>query len=159
MTVTLRFLRRKRVAVPLALAAAWAVAWFALPFAVPLPDGLSGEAPGSPVVLDRYGRPLHRLTLPDATRARPVALADLQPDFIACTLAAEDKRFRDHGGVDFLAALRAARDLAAKRRVVSGASTITQQLVKIASPPTKRTLAAKLRETLGARRLEMTRSK
>ena len=159
MTATLRFLRRPRVAVPLALAAAWAVAWFALPFAVPLPDGLSGEAPGSPVVLDRHGRPIHRLTLPDATRAQPVALADLPPDFIACTLAAEDKRFRDHGGVDFLAALRAARDLAAKRRVVSGASTITQQLVKIASPPSKRTLAAKLRETLGARRLEMTRSK
>jgi len=154
-----RFLRRKRVTLPLALAAVWATVWFALPFAVPLPEGLSGAAPVSPVVLDRHGRPIHRLTLPDATRAETVSLADLPSDFIACTLAAEDKRFRHHGGIDPLAGMRAVKDLAAHRRVVSGASTITQQLVKISSPPCKRTLAAKLRESLGARRLEMTRSK
>lgn len=154
-----RFLRRKRVALPLALAVVWAIAWFVLPFAVPLPDNLSDTAPVSPVVLDRHGRPIHRLTLADATRAETVSLADLPPDFIACTLAAEDKRFRQHGGVDLLAGMRAIKDLAAHRRVVSGASTITQQLVKISSPPCKRTLAAKLRESLGARRLEMTRSK
>jgi len=154
-----RFLRRKRVAIPLALAAVWAAVWFALPFTVPLPESLSGAAPVSPVVLDRHDRPIHRLTLPDSTRAETVSLADLPPDFIACTLAAEDKRFRHHGGIDLFAGMRAIKDLAAHRRVVSGASTITQQLVKISSPPCKRTLAAKLRESLGARRLEMTRSK
>ena len=154
-----RFLRRKRVALPLALAVVWATVWFALPFTVPLPESLSGAAPVSPVVLDRHGRPIHRLTLPDSTRAETVSLADLPPDFIACTLAAEDKRFRQHDGIDLLASLRAVKDLAAHRRVVSGASTITQQLIKISSPPCKRTLAAKLRESLGARRLEMTRSK
>jgi penicillin-binding protein 1C len=154
-----RFLRRKRMLLPLALAAVWATAWFALPFAFPLPDGLNDAAPVSPVVLDRHDRPIHRLTLPDATRAETVSLADLPGDFIACTLAAEDKRFRAHGGVDLLANLRAFKDLVIRRRVVSGASTITQQLVKIASPPTKRTLSAKIRESLGARRLEMTRSK
>ena len=154
-----RFLRRKRVLLPLAFAAVWATAWFALPFAVPLPESLSGTAPVSPVVLDRHGRPIHRLTLPDATRAETVGLADLPPDFIACTLAAEDKRFARHSGIDPLASFRALKDFVARRRVVSGASTITQQLVKISSPPCKRTLAAKLRESLGARRLEMTRSK
>ena len=43
-----------------------------------------------------------------------------------------------HGGVDFLATCRAARDFLIKRRVVSGASTITQQLIKISSPPAHR---------------------
>lgn len=154
-----RFLRRKRVAAPLALVAVWAIVWFALPFTVPLPESLSGAAPVSPVVLDRHGKPIHRLTLPDSTRAETVSLTDLPPDFIACTLAAEDKRFLHHGGVDLLAGMRAIKDLAAHRRVVSGASTITQQLVKISGPPCKRTVVAKLREALGARRLEMTRSK
>ncbi|HEY8961523.1 MAG TPA: transglycosylase domain-containing protein [Luteolibacter sp.] len=155
----LHFLRRKRVVFPLALTAVWAAVWFALPFLVPLPENLSNAAPVSPVVLDRHGRPIHRLTLPDATRAETISLTDLPPDFVACTLAAEDKRFRNHGGIDLLAGMRACKDLAAHRRVVSGASTITQQLVKISSPPCRRTVAAKLRESLGARHLEMTRSK
>ncbi|MGC4014399.1 MAG: penicillin-binding protein 1C [Luteolibacter sp.] len=155
----LRHLRRKRVAIPLALAALWAFGWFGLPFLVPLPAGLGTEPEASPVLLDRHGEPIRRLTLEDFTRSEPVTLGELPPDFIACTLAAEDKRFFRHGGVDLLATCRAVRDLVSHRRVVSGASTITQQLVKISSPPTSRGLMAKIRETLSARRLEMTWSK
>lgn len=43
--------------------------------------------------------------------------------------------------------------------MVSGASTITQQPVKISSPPARRNFLTKLREALLARRLEMTWSK
>ncbi|BCU77254.1 penicillin-binding protein 1C [Luteolibacter sp. LG18] len=154
-----RHLRRKRVAIPLALAALWAFGWFGLPFLVPLPAGLETEVPASPVLLDRHGEPIRRLTLGDFSRGEPVGIADLPPDFIACTLAAEDKRFFQHGGIDLLATARAASDWITHRRVVSGASTITQQLVKISSPSSQRGLATKLREALGARRLEMTWSK
>jgi len=154
-----RHLRRKRVWVPLALAGLWAIGWYALPFAVSLPEELSKAPPTSPVLLDRHGEPIRRLTLGDFTRSEPVALEGLPPDFIACTLAAEDKRFWSHGGVDMLAILRAAKDLVVKRHVVSGASTITEQLVKIASPATHRGLIAKIREALCARRLEMTWTK
>lgn len=152
-------LRRKRVRIPLVLVALWAILWFALPFAVPLPEDLLKHPDASPVLLDRHGEPITRLTLPDFTRRQPVELDELPPDFIACTLAAEDKRFFCHGGFDFLAVARATRDLLSRGRVVSGASTITQQLVKISRPPVKRGLAAKLRELIGARRLEMTWSK
>lgn len=152
-------LRRKRVHIPLVLAALWAIVWFALPFAVPLPEDLLNHPDASPVLLDRHGEPITRLTLPDFTRRQPVALDELPHDFIACTLAAEDKRFFSHGGFDFLAASRAARDLLSRGRVVSGASTITQQLVKISRPPVKRSLTAKIHELIGARRLEMTWSK
>ena len=58
-----------------------------------------------------------------------------------------------------LAIGRATRDFLTKRRVVSGASTITQQLIKISSPPAPRTPLTKIREALAARRLEMRWSK
>jgi penicillin-binding protein 1C len=92
-------------------------------------------------------------------RAAPVEAAAIPPQLVACVIAAEDKRFARHGGIDFLATLRAARDLVVKRRVVSGASTITQQLIKISSPPVERGLARKVYEGLAARKLEMLWSK
>ena len=106
------------------------------------------------MVVDRHGRPLARGTLADSSRSRPVALAEIPADLIACTLAAEDKRFYDHAGVDWLATARAALDFMAHRRVISGASTLTQQLVKIAASPRPRTPLAKLHEALAARHLE-----
>ena len=133
--------------------------WFASPFCVPLPAALLENPDASPVITDRHGSPIAHLTLPDSSRVAPLRPEDLTRDLIGCTLAAEDKRFYQHGGVDILATLRAAADLITRRRVVSGASTITQQLVKISSPPARRTVWIKLREALAARRLEMKWSK
>lgn len=136
-----------------------ALGWFALPFVVTLPEGLEGNPTSSPVLLDRHGAPILHLTLPDSSRATAVSLDAIPADLLACTLAAEDKRFREHGGIDLLATLRATRDFLMRRRIVSGASTITQQLIKISSPPANRSLLTKVRETLAARRLEMKWSK
>jgi penicillin-binding protein 1C len=133
--------------------------WFVVPFAVPLPVGLKENPKSSPVFLDRHGRLLIHLALPDSTRAAPVPFEEIPADLIACTLAAEDKRFNDHGGIDLLATLRAGRDFLSHQRVVSGASTITQQLIKISSPPAKRGPFTKIREALAARHLEMSWSK
>ncbi len=133
-----------------------ALAWFALPFAISLPPDLMKDAAASPIFTDRHGTPIHHFTLPDSTRASPIPLDQIPADLIACTLAAEDKRFFDHGGIDLLATMRATRDFVAKRRVTSGASTITQQLIKISSPKAKRNPLTKIREALAARRLEMT---
>ncbi|MCU0796913.1 MAG: penicillin-binding protein 1C [Akkermansiaceae bacterium] len=149
---------KKRFAIPLALGLAGLVGWFGLPWLVPLPDGLA-ENTASPVLLDRHGTPLRHLTLPDHTRRDPVKLADVPAEFIDCTLAAEDKRFFDHGGIDLLATARSARDGLTRGRRVSGASTITQQLIKLSSPPAPRNFTTKLREALAARRLEMSWSK
>ncbi|MES2659898.1 MAG: penicillin-binding protein 1C [Verrucomicrobiota bacterium] len=151
--------RRRLIRLLGAVALVAVLGWFALPFAVSLPAGLKGNPESSPVLLDRHGAPLLHLTLPDSSRATAVSLDKIPADLVACTLAAEDKRFYDHGGIDLLATLRAGRDLFAKRRVVSGASTITQQLIKISSPPAKRSPFTKIREALAARRLEMTWSK
>jgi penicillin-binding protein 1C len=160
MTVRLKAkLRRKRILIPGTALAAALFGWFLLPLFFPLPASLTDNPAASPVLLDRHGRPLHHLVLPDFTRSSPVTLDEVPADLVACTLAAEDKRFRSHGGIDLLATARAAKDALLHRRTVSGASTITQQLVKLSSPPAPRSLRTKLREALLARHLEMEWSK
>ena len=131
------------------------LAWYILPFAFPLPPELLESPAASPVYLDRHGKTLLRLTLPDSSRASAFSLEAVPTDLVACTLAAEDKRFWKHGGVDLLAVARAARDSLNEKRITSGASTITQQLIKISSPARPRTSLTKLREALTARHLEM----
>ncbi len=149
-----RLVRLVAVALLLAL-----LGWFVVPFAFSVPPPLLEKPAASPVLLDRHGTPIAHLTLPDTTRASPLKWEKIPADVIACALAAEDKRFFGHGGVDLLAIVRSARDCLLHRRVVSGASTITQQLIKISSPPARRVPLTKLRESLIARRLEMTWSK
>jgi len=133
-----------------------ALGWFLLPFAFQLPPGLTARPLASPVLLDRYGSPIRHLTSGDFTRATPVKLSQIPPRLLDCTLAAEDKRFFSHHGIDIFATLRSATDFLRNRRVVSGASTITQQLAKISAPPAPRNLASKFHEAMIARRLEMT---
>lgn len=154
-----QLLRRKRILIPGTALAAVLFGWFLLPLFFPLPTTLTDNPSASPVLLDRHGKPLHHLVLPDFTRSSPVSLDEVPADLIACTLAAEDKRFRSHSGIDLLATARAAKDALLHRRSVSGASTVTQQLVKLSSPPAPRTLRTKLREALLARHLEMKWSK
>ncbi len=78
---------------------------------------------------DRYGVPLrhHR---PDGEDRRWVPLREVSPHLIDAVIAVEDQRFRDHEGVDARAVVRAALTWALPGRRVSGASTLTQQLVK-----------------------------
>lgn len=62
---------------------------------------------------------------------RWVALEHVDRDVVDAVIAVEDQRFREHGGVDLLASVRAlGQDLVPGGRR-SGASTITQQLVKL----------------------------
>lgn len=85
--------------------------------------------------------------------SRVVALREVPRNLIEATLAAEDQRFFDHKGVDAVALGRAVVNDLRRWRVTSGASTITEQLVKI-SDPRPRTPGAKLLEMARALRLE-----
>ena len=86
-------------------------------------------------------------------RALPLPLTEASPHLIHALLAAEDQRFFDHHGVDWLAVGRAAWSNLRHGGVVSGASTLTLQLVRIAEPR-PRTLLSKLIEAFRARQLE-----
>jgi penicillin-binding protein 1C len=131
-------------------------AWFGLKL-VPLPAALLQPAVQSREFTDRHGVTLREVRV-DERFAREVTIADLPPHVVHAMLAAEDNRFFQHRGVDFLAIARAAWANVRHQRVMSGASTITQQLVKI-SDPRPRTIRTKILEAVRAIRLEQIWSK
>ena len=130
-----------------------AAAYYALPFCVDAP--VLSPPPDSRVA-DRHGKLLGFVPGEDAYRCQPL---DTVPEsLVRALLAAEDKRFFRHGGVDVLALARALwHNLRGQSK--SGASTVSMQVAKLYSPPAPRSLRTKLREMLQARRLEMTCSK
>jgi penicillin-binding protein 1C len=136
------------------LVAVGIITWALTPYAFNLPPSLEALLPPSPQMLDRHGVVLDEFPRADFFRHHPVSLEEVPRSLLEATLVAEDKRFFRHDGMDYLATGRAARDLVLERRVISGASTITQQLVKISSLPVRRNVFTKLRETFTARHLE-----
>ena len=81
-------------------------------------------------------------------------LGEIDPRFIEQLLAIEDKRFMRHSGVDPIAVVRAVRSWKQAGRAVSGASTLTMQLVRKLEPR-PRTLRSKLIETVRAVQIEL----
>lgn len=119
----------------------------------PLPDGLLDRRPASSLrILDRTGATLRSLRSAEEQDSVPLE-HDRIPQWVrAAFVAAEDRRFNDHQGVDFRAIGRAVRDSLRAGRVVSGASTIPQQLAR-RLVPRDRSLLGKLQEALWALRL------
>lgn len=76
----------------------------------------------------------------------------------AAVIAAEDQRFYYHPGFDPIAIARAVRTNAERGRIVSGASTITQQVVRLIKPR-PRTFGSKIIETLESMKMEWQLSK
>ncbi|HEX4629783.1 MAG TPA: penicillin-binding protein 1C [Chthoniobacterales bacterium] len=124
---------------------------------VPIPLALLRPPIQSIALLDRNGIPLRETRVAERF-SHELALEEVPPAVINAVLAAEDKRFFSHHGIDWLATGRALVAGITHGRIVSGASTITQQLVKI-SARRPRTLRAKLIESLTALRLEQSWSK
>src|SRR4051794_22199836 len=79
--------------------------------------------------------------------------------FERALLVYEDKRFERHLGVDPLAVARALKLNLAAGHVVSGGSTLTMQLARLAAGRPGRSIREKLGEMLLAQRLELTYGK
>jgi penicillin-binding protein 1C len=143
---------RRRVGVGcFALATLLAVALLALDRLFP-PDLARYHAAGIEV-LDREGRTLSVLpALGGVWRLRTEA-RDVPPHLRDMLIAAEDRRFRRHPGVDPLALARAAAQWVRAGRVVSGGSTLTMQAARLLEPR-PRTLRSKLIEIVRALQLE-----
>lgn len=75
------------------------------------------------------------------------------------TVAIEDERFYEHGGVDYEAIGRAALTDVSRGRLAEGGSTITQQLVKKVYLSDERSITRKIVEAVLATQLERTASK
>lgn len=127
---------------------------------MPLPRALSeaSEARSSLLVLDRDGRLIREVQLGSDRGENRVARGELSPWVVPALLAAEDARFFEHPGVDPLSMARAFGQLVLERKLVSGASTLTQQLARtVETRP--RTITGKLREMALALRIEASLSK
>lgn len=79
--------------------------------------------------------------------------------FQKCIICYEDKRFFLHGGVDPLSVGRAVVQNLRRGAVVSGASTITMQTIRLSRPGHRRSIWEKCWEAVLATRLEMRCSK
>nr|WP_282571830.1 penicillin-binding protein 1C [Roseomonas acroporae] len=104
-------------------------------------------------VLDREGRVLSVLPAPGGVWRLRTGVEDVPPHLVAMLVAAEDRRFYAHPGVDPLALARAAAQWVRAGRVVSGGSTLTMQAVRLLEPR-PRNLRAKAIEALRALQLE-----
>lgn len=115
--------------------------------------------PVSTRLYDAAGTLVQVTALEDGVRREFVPLERIPPSVRRAFLAAEDRRFYAHRGIDLGAIARAAVQNASARRRVSGASTITMQLARMIRPARRRTLAVKAREAFDALRLESRLSK
>lgn len=79
--------------------------------------------------------------------------------FATCLIAFEDKRFRQHRGIDPMAIGRALLNDLRHGAIVEGGSTLTMQLARMAQGNQRRTLGQKLSEALWAIGLEQKLSK
>ena len=143
---------RKRLAVAAVLA--WgAVMAFALWCLVPPYRGRLDEFSVATKILDHRGRVLRVVLDRNDALSDPIPLERSGDWAVSALVAAEDKRFFRHHGVDCLAVCRAAWRNAVRGRVVSGASTISMLVGKL-TEPRPRTLWTKIVEASHARQIE-----
>ncbi len=82
-------------------------------------------------ILDRDGNVIYEIIDPNAGRRTYVPLEKISPYLIAATIATEDKEYYNHPGFDPVAVARAFWQNYTAGGIVSGASTITQQLARM----------------------------
>jgi murein L,D-transpeptidase YcbB/YkuD len=86
--------------------------------------------------------------------AQPLDPQDVDQLYLAMLFTFEDRRFYSHFGVDPVGIARAARDLLANGRIITGGSTITMQVARLIDNKYQRTPSVKLLQILRAIQLE-----
>jgi penicillin-binding protein 1C len=125
--------------------------WFCLPSRL-------FDAPYSTVLLDRDGQLLDASIAADGQWRFP-ADRELPAKFVKALVVREDRRFFGHPGVDPLAVARALETNVRRGGVVSGASTITMQVIRLSRGKRPRVVGEKLVEAVLALRLGLSTGK
>jgi len=123
----------------------------------PLPQE-SLTPPPSPVILDRYGKPLRFFLASDDRWRFYTSLQEIDPNMIKALIAYEDQWFYFHPGVNPFSLLRALLQNYRAKEIVSGGSTLTMQLARMLEQR-PRTYKSKIIEILRAIQLECRFSK
>ncbi len=134
----------------------WILAVFLLLYIFCSPRKLF-DVPYSTVVTDRHGELLGARIAADGQWRFPPT-DSVPKKFKRCIIAFEDRRYLYHPGVDPLAIARAFKQNIGERRIVSGGSTLTMQLIRL-SRGKNRTIKEKIIEIILATRLELRYSK
>ena len=130
------------------------IAYANIALSLPAPGELVAHSADfvSTKIYDRQGGLLYELFDPQWGRRTKVPLDRISPYLTQATVATEDRYFYQHPGFDPLSIARAIWYAINEREVVSGASTITQQVARnvLLSPAerTQRTLSRKVREAI-----------
>ncbi len=130
---------------------------FILLFVFSLPKPLFND-PYSIVVLDENGEILGVKISEDGQWRFPET-TDVSHKFETCILTFEDKRFYKHLGVDPFAILRAIKLNIQQKKIISGGSTITMQVIRLSRKGQSRTIYEKIIEIFLATRLELSYTK
>ena len=128
--------------------------WAAITFRAPRLN----DYPASTYICDKDGSPMRTILGKDDSRCKPVKLSASGDWVVKSLIAAEDKRFYHHCGIDFLAAIRAMVQDVFRRKIISGASTISTQVIRM-STPRQRTIITKVSEAVSALQMERRFSK
>lgn len=141
--------RRYKIGIPICLIL---LVWYILCLPSPL-----FHVPYSTVVSDRNEQLLGARIADDQQWRFPTS--DSIPDkYKICLIQFEDRHFYHHWGINILAIARAMKQNIAKGKIVSGASTITMQTIRL-SRKESRTFGEKFIEAILATRLEFSYSK
>ena len=130
------------------------IAYANIALSLPAPGELGARSADfvSTKIYDRQGGLLYELFDPQWGRRTKVSLDRISPYLIQATIATEDRYFYQHPGFDPLSIARALWYNVTEREIVSGASTITQQVARhvLLSPVerTQVTLSRKTREAI-----------
>lgn len=116
------------------------------------------DVPYSPVLFDRDGNLLGAQVAADGQWRFP-GTKTINEKFTIALIEAEDRRFWKHPGIDPFAVARAAVQNIRGGKIISGASTITMQTIRLSRGTRRRTFFEKTVEAVLALRLELAKSK
>jgi penicillin-binding protein 1C len=123
-----------------------------------LPPNLSRYRHASTEILAHDGTMLAAMPTERGIWRLRTVRGDVDPRYLDLLIAAEDRHFRAHPGIDPMAMLRAAWQWARAGRIVSGGSTLTMQTARLLEPH-PRGLIGKIHDVLRALQLERRYSK
>ncbi|MDD4150712.1 MAG: penicillin-binding protein 1C [Bacteroidales bacterium] len=112
------------------------------------------DNPYSTVVVDR-NEALIGVKIANDGQWRFPETHEVSDKFKKCILSFEDKRFYSHFGVDPLSMLRAIKQNIKRKKIVSGGSTITMQVIRLSRRNKSRTFNEKIIEAILSTRLEI----
>lgn len=137
------------------------IVYLYIAYLLPIPESLFLQpAHVSTKIFDRHGKLLYEVLNPEQGRKTYLAIDKMPADFIHAIVASEDSDYYNHIGVDLGAISRAFIYNSLEQKITSGASTITQQLVRnLMGTNRERNLQEKIIESIYAVRLSHAYSK